>query len=90
LLNYPDVLAALNSGMLLGVGVDVYHTEPFPSPLTDPFLSHPRVVATPHVAGVTHRSYANMAALVAENVLLVKAGQTPNGAVNTPGIVTSC
>jgi phosphoglycerate dehydrogenase-like enzyme len=83
LLNYDDVLDALNSGKLSGVGIDVYHTEPFPSPLEDPFLSHPRVVATPHVGGVTQISYDNMAALVAANVRKIIAGLDPVGAVNT-------
>ena len=81
-MNYPDVLEALESGKLFGVGIDVYHTEPFPVPL-DTFLSHPRVVATPHVAGVTYISYRNMARLVADNVRRVIDGQNPIGAANT-------
>ena len=82
LLNYGDVLEALHAGRLAGVGIDVYHTEPFPNPSRDPFLAHPRVVATPHVAGVTHVSYANMGRLTAANVQRVLTGQTPLGAVN--------
>ena len=49
----------------------------------DSFLSHPRVVATPHVAGVTYISYRNMAELVAANVRRVMAGEDPLGAVNS-------
>ena len=60
----------------------MYHTEPFPCPL-DPFLSHPRVVATPHVAGVTYISYRNMAQIVATNVRMIVAGDDPIGAVNS-------
>ena len=81
-MNYTDVYEALETGKLFGVGIDVYHTEPFPQPL-DTFLSHPRVVATPHVAGVTHISYKNMARLVGENVKRVIDGEIPVGAVNT-------
>jgi phosphoglycerate dehydrogenase-like enzyme len=82
LINYPDVLEALGTGKLFGVGIDVYHTEPFPSPDGDPFLSHPRVVATPHVAGVTHISYQNMADIVAAEIQRIIANQDPLRAVN--------
>lgn len=81
LFNYPDVLDALRSGHLSGVGIDVYHTEPFPVP-ADEFMSHPGVICTPHVAGVTHISYRNMAKLTAENVRRIVAGVEPAGAVN--------
>ena len=83
LLHYPDVLAALQSGHLGGVGIDVYHTEPFPSIASDAFLSHPHVIVTPHVAGVTHLSYHNMAQLTAANVKRIIAGIEPVGAVNS-------
>ena len=83
LLHYPDVLAALQSGQLGGVGIDVYHTEPFPSIASDEFLSHPHVIVTPHVAGVTHLSYRNMAQLTAANVKRIVAGMEPVGAVNS-------
>jgi phosphoglycerate dehydrogenase-like enzyme len=80
LLNYPDVLGALESGQLSGVGMDVFHTEPFPQ--DDPFLRHPKVVATPHVAGVTEISYRNMAKLVAANALRLLRGYDVEGCVN--------
>ena len=82
MLNYPDILKGLESGKVFGVGIDVYHTEPVPTPL-DMFLSHPRVVATPHVAGVTYISYRNMAQIVATNVRRILAGDDPIGAVNS-------
>ena len=82
LLNYNDVLIAINSGKLLGVGIDVYHTEPFPIAANDEFLSHHKVIVTPHVAGVTHISYTNMAKIVAANILRIKNGEVPIGAIN--------
>jgi phosphoglycerate dehydrogenase-like enzyme len=85
LLNYPDVLDALRSGQLHGVGTDVYHTEPFPVP-ADEFMSHPRVICSPHVAGVTQISYRNMAKLTADNVRRILAGVPPEGAVNASGV----
>lgn len=84
LLNYSDVLEALDSGRLGGLGTDVFHTEPFPDPSTDPILSHPRVLATPHVAGVTIISYRNMAEAVTTNVQRIIGGEDPLWAVNGP------
>lgn len=80
LLNYSDVYEALESGKLGGLGIDVFHTEPFP--ISDPLLLHPKVVATPHVAGVTVLSYTNMAKMVAENVIRMRAGLLPLGCIN--------
>ena len=82
LVNYNDVLIALNSGHLFGFGTDVFHTEPFPNPKDDLLLSHPNVVATPHVAGVTVVSYVNMAAHLSNNIRRIRAGLPASGAVN--------
>jgi phosphoglycerate dehydrogenase-like enzyme len=85
LLNYDDVYASLESGHLGGLGLDVYHTEPFPMDISaDPILSHPKVVATPHVAGVTSRSYQDMAMIVADNVRRLRDGKPLTGVVNHP------
>ena len=80
-MNYEDVSSALESGQLGGLGINVFHTEPFIA--SDPLLNHPNVVATPHVAGVTHISYRTMASMVSENVKLVMAGKSPMFAVNS-------
>lgn len=80
MLNYEDVLTALNSNRLHAVGTDVFETEPFP--LDNEFLKHPKVVCTPHVAGVTELSYRNMADIVADNVMRVVTDTEPTGLVN--------
>lgn len=72
--------AALLSGKVGGLGLDVFHTEPFP--MDDALLKHPAVVCTPHIAGVTEVSYRSMAERVAENVGRILAGQRPMGNVN--------
>lgn len=85
-MNFPDVLDAMNrnDNLVAGVGTDVFHTEPFPTPLDqDPFLSHPKVIATPHVAGVTEVSYRSMAEVLADNVVRMYDNQVPHGVVNS-------
>ena len=55
---------ALDSGHIAGAGLDVFETEP-PHP-ADPLRRHPRVIVTPHVAGVTDGSLVNMGVMAAE------------------------
>lgn len=80
LLDYKDIQIALDSGLIGGLGLDVYHTEPFP--MEDPLLRHPKVIATPHVAGVTESSYKEMACIVADNVRRLRSGRSLLGVVN--------
>ncbi len=80
MVNYDDVYEGLLSGSVGGLGTDVFSPEPFP--LDAPILSHPNVVATPHIAGVTKVSYRNMAQKVAENVERIMLGEAPVDAVN--------
>lgn len=58
LLDYDAVMAALESGHLGGLGIDVAWTEPFDP--SDPLLKYPNVLITPHIAGVTTFSYQSM------------------------------
>ncbi|QOC92436.1 NAD(P)-dependent oxidoreductase [Micromonospora craniellae] len=61
------VLAALDAGRLRGYAVDVFAPEP--PALTDPLLHHPRALATPHMAAMTHDALDAMAIAVARGVL---------------------
>ncbi len=80
MLNYEDVYRCLEEGHVAAVGIDVFHTEPFPQ--DDKFLNHPKVIATPHIAGVTEVSYRNMAEIVAHNIVLLNQNEKPLGIVN--------
>lgn len=73
---------ALKSGHLAGAGVDVWDQEP--PPLDHPLLAMDNVFATFHVAGVTHESRRNVAAISAEQVVAVLAGERPPRLIN-PG-----
>ena len=68
-----DLLAALDSGHISGVTLDVFRNEPLPE--GHPFWTHPRVVMTPHIASMTIPESA--AAAVIENIERIEAGQAP-------------
>ena len=67
--------AALVGGHLSGAGLDVFQREPVPP--DDPLLALPNVIATPHIAGVTDRSYSGTADVVAANVERLRRGEPP-------------
>jgi phosphoglycerate dehydrogenase-like enzyme len=79
LVNYDALCTALRSEHLAGAGLDVYWEEPI-SP-DDPILTLPNVIATPHIAGVTDRSYAEIAAVVANNIDRLRRGLEPQNCV---------
>lgn len=66
---------ALAKGHLGGAGLDVFWAEPVPP--DDPLLKLPNVIATPHVAGVTDRSYSDIADAVALNIERLQRGEPP-------------
>ncbi len=75
LIDYRALHCALETGHLGGAGLDVFWMEPI-SP-GDPLLRIPNVIATPHIAGVTDRSYAEIADAVACNIERLRRGEPP-------------
>lgn len=53
------LLAALDSGRIGGVGLDVYAQEP--ASVDDPLVNHPRVLALPHIGSATRETRTEMA-----------------------------
>jgi hypothetical protein len=72
-------LAALESGRLGGVGLDVFDPEPPPH---HPLFDHPGVVLTPHLMGLTRRATAATFAAAAQGVTDVLAGRRPAALAN--------
>lgn len=80
LLDHHALLRMLSEGRFLGVALDVFEHEPLDP--GSPLLTHPRILATPHIAGTTDASYRGIAAQVADNVRRLVEGRTLRNAVN--------
>jgi phosphoglycerate dehydrogenase-like enzyme len=76
LIDHDAVHSAIQDGCVGGLGLDVAWVEPVPP--EDKLLQHPRVLVTPHIAGVTQLSYRNMADIVVRECLRVHSGQPPS------------
>ena len=71
---------ALYNKKIWAAGLDVYPSEPtLPD---DPILNHPRVVATPHIAGSTYDTYLNALDRCMDNLVSVRDGNLPQFIVN--------
>jgi D-3-phosphoglycerate dehydrogenase / 2-oxoglutarate reductase len=79
LVDLDAALAALHSGRLAGVGLDVFDPEP---PRHHPLFDHPNVVLTPHLMGLTRRATAATFADAARGVVDVLAGRAPAAVAN--------
>ena len=64
--------AALDSGQIAGAALDVFEEEPPPPGYR--LRSHPGVIVTPHVAGVSRGSLVNMGVLAAECIAAALTG----------------
>ncbi len=79
LIDHDAVWRALTAGRLSGVGLDVFDPEP---PRPHPLYSHPNVVLTPHLMGLSRRATAATFAAAAQGVVDVLAGREPQTVAN--------
>ena len=77
LVNEPDLMAALDDGLLAGAVLDVVSEEPLPS--DNPLWSHPKIQISPHVSGY-HLGDAMQE--IAENYRRLKAGKARINVIN--------
>jgi phosphoglycerate dehydrogenase-like enzyme len=82
LVDEAALLAALERGHLAGAGLDVHEAEP--ADPRSPLLRHPRVLATPHVAGLTAGMFRGTGELFAASLRQWAAGSPPRWPVNQP------
>ena len=78
--NEAALADALRRGVVAGAGIDVFLKEP---PSADhPLLELDNVIATPHIAGITHEALHKMAAMAAEQWIALMNGDRPPRIVN--------
>jgi D-3-phosphoglycerate dehydrogenase len=71
------LVAGLNAGRPFMAGVDVFETEPLRD-VADPLLTHPNVVATPHIGYVTHEEWELQFADIFDQITAYAAGSPIN------------
>jgi phosphoglycerate dehydrogenase-like enzyme len=81
-----SLAAALEAGQIAGAAVDVVFPEPPPG--NHPLLTlsegaRDRLLITPHIAGVTVKTFGDMLAISLKNISRVLSGDIPQHVVNT-------
>ena len=66
IINEPDLIEALQHGLIAGAGLDTYASEPLSQ--DSPLLAMDNVVTTPHCGGNTVDNDINMAAICMEDI----------------------
>jgi len=73
IIDEPALVAALNNGKVAGVALDVFENEP---PGLTEVVSHPRVIATPHIGAQTAEAQLRASEDIAKEVLSALWGES--------------
>ncbi|TIX20264.1 NAD(P)-dependent oxidoreductase, partial [Mesorhizobium sp.] len=84
LIDTEALLRALDRGKIAGAALDVFDTEP-PS-TRDPLITHPRVLATPHIAAWTEEMRVRHTRSIVQNLQRLLAGNPEN--LSNPEVLT--
>jgi D-3-phosphoglycerate dehydrogenase / 2-oxoglutarate reductase len=84
IINEQALLENLNSGKVLGGGVDVWSEEPPKSDHLKQLIAHERLVVTPHLGANTHEAQVNVAIDVSREIVNYLDDQPMESAVNIP------
>ncbi len=76
IVDLDDLLAALDSGILAGAGLDVLPVEPVPA--ASPLLGHAKVILTPHAAFFSVQSEVELRRKAAQNIITWLATGRPD------------
>jgi phosphoglycerate dehydrogenase-like enzyme len=87
-MSHDAAARALESGKVAGLGTDVAWVEPVPT--DDPPVRHPRVIMTPHIAGVTELACEHVATVVVQRCRHLRRGGVPASCVNVKAVRGSC
>jgi D-3-phosphoglycerate dehydrogenase / 2-oxoglutarate reductase len=71
---------ALQANRLSGVGMDTFPSEP--PDTSHPIFSHPRVLCTPHVLGLSVGATTKIFTMMSEGMAMVLKGLTPDNVIN--------
>lgn len=86
LVDQDAVLAALESGQLAGVGLDVFDPEPLPE--SHGLRSHSNAILTPHAAFYSEQSLQNLQRLASEEAVRAGRAEDLRCLVNQPATKT--
>ncbi len=78
------LLWALTTGKIAGAALDVFSAEPPAS--DDAIVSHPNVLATPHLGGNTEETASHQGVIAVDQVRKLMAGEKPEYILN-PGVL---
>ena len=73
--NELELIEALEKGIIMGAGLDVFVEEPLP--MSSPLMNIANAFLTPHTAATTEESVYRTAKVAAEGVIEVMTGATP-------------